>query len=234
MRSHGWVIVALLGGFVGVANGADQTKVKFSECPEPVRKTLHAEAPGAKFDEVGKERDDGNEVTYWAKAELGGKMYSLGVLEDGTLSEMTLDIAEEDEIPLDKCPAAARATLLGEAFGVKIQNVIKDLKYGVAIYEVVVEHQGKMYEIVVAEDGTLVEKVLVIDDEDLELSACPLAVQAGIKKLAKGGTIDGVTRSSGIGKPTFEAEVEIKGRVYLIEVDDTGALIAKSLEATKE
>jgi len=127
-----------------------------------------------------------------------------------------------------------QATFRSEAFGAKIEAVGKDLKYGVTIYETVVDHKGKSYEIVVAEDGTLVEKVLVIEDEEVELAMCPSAVQVALKKHANGGTIDEVTRYTGIGKPTFEAEVEIKGKVYLIEVAENGLLISKSLEATEE
>ena len=51
---------------------------------------------------------------------------------------------------------------------------------------------------------------------------------------AQGGKIGDITRSSGIGRHTFEAEVQIKERVYLIEVAETGHLISKSLEAVEE
>ena len=36
------------------------------------------------------------------------------------------------------------------------------------------------------------------------------------------------------GAITYEAEVDIKGKVYLIEVSETGHLISKSLEAVAE
>ncbi len=42
------------------------------------------------------------------------------------------------------------------------------------------------------------------------------------------------SRSSGINRPTFEAEVKIKDKIYLLEVDDTGLLISKSLEAGED
>ena len=86
----------------------------------------------------------------------------------------------------------------------------------------------------VAEDGTLVEKVLVIEDEEVELAKCPATVQAALRQHAKGGTIGDITRSTGISHPTFEAEVKIKDKVYLIEVAENGLLISKSLEAGEE
>ena len=50
----------------------------------------------------------------------------------------------------------------------------------------------------------------------------------------RAGPIGDITRSTGIGRPTFEAEVEIKDKVYLIEVAESGLLISKSLEAGEE
>ena len=43
-----------------------------------------------------------------------------------------------------------------------------------------------------------------------------------------------VTRSTGIVRHTYEAEVESQGKVYLIEVDETGLLLSKSLEAIED
>ena len=229
-----WVATAVsLGLLFGMAPAIDELKLKFSDCPAPVRKTLQAEAAGAKIETVIRERDDENETIYWADAVIGDRTYAIGVLEDGTLSEMNLAVDDED-VPLERCPEAVRATFKGEAFGEKVENVSKDRKYGVLIFEAVVNHKGKSYEISVAEDGTLFEKVLVIEDEEVELATCPAAVQAALKKHANGGTIHDITRSSGLGKSTYEAGVEVKDKVYLIEVDETGLLISKSLEAGEE
>ena len=168
---------------------------------------------------------------FWAEVKLGGRPYAIGVLEDGTLSELNLAV-DDAEITIDNCPAAVRLTIHGESFGEKKTGVIgKDMKYGVTIYETVVQHAGKSYEIVVAEDGTLVEKVLVITDEEVTFDKCPPAVKATLHDYGKGGEISNITGSSGIGHHTFEAEVKWKDSIYLIEVAEDGHLISKSLEA---
>jgi hypothetical protein len=218
---------------LGVASAGDEQEIKFADCPLAVRKAFEAEAKGAKIATVTKEKEDGEETVYWADVSLGGRTYAIGILEDGILTEMNLSVGDE-EIPLDRCPAAVQATFHREAFGETIRNVGKDLKYGVTIYETTVDHQGKAYEVVVAEDGTLVEKVLVIQDEEIELSKCPAAVQAELRAHARGGTVGAITRSTGIGRQTFEAEVEIEGKVYLVEIAENGALISKSLEASQD
>ena len=233
MQSSWVVTAALLALALGRTSARDGQEIKLTDCPPAVQRTFHAEAKGAKIETVTREKEEDEETIYWADVTLGGRAYEVGVLEDGTLSEMNLSI-DDEEVPFDRCPAAVRATFQAEGFGVKVATVAKDRKYGVTIFEAVVDHKGKGYQIAIAEDGTLVEKVLVIDDEEVELTACPAVVQAALREHAKGGTIRDITRSTGIGKPTYEAEVEIKDKVYLIEVAEDGHLISKSLEAGEE
>jgi hypothetical protein len=229
-----WFVIATLSGFVfGMAPVGDDEEIKFSDCPAAVRKTFQAEAKGAKIETVTKEKDDDAKTVYWAEVAIGGKTYAIGAFEDGTLSEMNLAV-DDEELPLDRCPAAVQATFRSEAFSEKVDAIARDMKYGVTIYQTVVDHKSKSYQIVVAEDGTLVEKVLVIDDEEVKLSDCPAAVRAALHEHAKGGEIGDITRSTGIGQHTFEAEVKMKNQIYSIEVAESGLLISKSLEAVKD
>jgi hypothetical protein len=207
-------------------------ELKFSDCPPVVRKAFEAEAKGAKIEAIRKEKE-GDESIYWTELAIDGKSYAIGVLEDGTLTEMNLAVDDAD-LRIERCPAEVQATFRREAFGEKLESIGKDMKYGVPIYQTVVQHKGKSYELVVAEDGTLVEKVLVIEDEEVEPAKCPNSVQVALRHHARGGTIVTITRSTGIGRPTFEAEVKIKDRVYLIEIAENGVLISKSLEAAEE
>jgi hypothetical protein len=217
----------------GMPAADDEEEIKFADCPAAVRKTLEAEAKGAKIETVTREKDDDDQTIYWADVSLRGREYVIGVLEDGTLTEINLAV-DDDEIPLTQCPPDVQATFRREAFGERIESVGKDVRYGVKIYQSVVHHRGRAYEIVVAQDGTLVEKVLVIDDEEVELARCPAAVQTTLREHARGGTVGDVTRSTGIAGPTYEAEVKINTKVYLIEVAENGLLISKSLEAGEE
>jgi hypothetical protein len=226
------VMAASLAVVLGVQAAATGQEMKLADCPEAVRKAFEAEAKGSRIESVHKEKAE-DDTVYWAEVTIGGKAYAIGVLEDGTLAEMNLAV-DDDELPFERCPAAVQATFRREAFGEKVESIGKDMKYGVPIYEAAVHHKGRSYEIVVAEDGTLVEKVLVIEDEEVELAKCPATVQATLKAHARGGTIGDVSRSTGIGRPTFEAEVKIKDKVYLIEVAENGTLISKSLEAGEE
>ncbi len=222
-----------LGLWLFVPGNSDDTPIKLADCPGAVQSTLKAEIGSAKVELVNRETDESGATTYWADVLLLGKTYSIGVLGDGTLVEMTLGL-DADEVLFERLPAAVQATFKSEGFGLKIDRASKELKFGVQVYEAVVNHKGRRYELVVAEEGTLVEKVLVIEDDEVEFSRCPAAVQATLTKHAGADMIQEVTRYSGIVKPTYEAEVEINGKVYLIEVAESGVLISKSLEATED
>ena len=229
-----WVVTAgSLGFMIGIASIGDEQEVKFSDCPVAVRKTFEAEGHGVKIEAVMKETDEDHETIYWADVKVKGKVYAIGILEDGTLAEMNLAL-DVEELPFERCPAAVQTTFRHEAFGQKVSEVGKDIKYGVTIYETVVVHRGKSYQIVVAEDGTLVEKVLVIEDEEVELANCPAAVQTTLRAQSEGGKIGDITRATGISRPTFEAEITVKTKVYLVEIAESGLLISKSLEAGED
>jgi hypothetical protein len=231
-----WVGTALLGFAVATASvvfaaRGEEKEMKFSECPEAVQKTLHAEGKGVKIETVTKETFDDGKVVYWADVVLGGKPYEIAVDPEGTLTEMSLEVGE-DQVEFSKCPGPVQATFHKESNDAKVETLDKDMKYGVTIYEGVVSIKGKEYEIIVAEDGTLLEKTLVVVEDDVELSKCPAAVQKTLHEHAGGGKIVAITRSTGIGagRHTYEAEVDIQGKGYAIEVAENGMLLSKSLE----
>src|SRR5438132_9432578 len=95
-----------------VAAGDDPPKIKFTECPAPVQKTLHDESKGAKIESVTKETENGA-TTYWASVVIGERSYEIGVDDKGTLTEMSLEV-NDDELPLAKCPAAVQKALQKE------------------------------------------------------------------------------------------------------------------------
>ncbi len=227
-----WVATVISWSLVTANRPQDAQEIKLSDCPAAVRKTLEAEAKGARIEAVHKEKVD-DQTIYWTQVAIAGKSYAIGVLEDGTLSEVNLAV-DDAVLPFQRCPAAVQATFRREAFGESIKEVGKDVKFGVPVYGSVVQHRGRSYQVVVAEDGTLVEKVLVVEDEEIELAKCPAPVMAALKEHAKGGVIGDITRFSGIGRPTYEAEVKLRDKIYLVEVAENGLLISKSLEAGEE
>ena len=179
-----------------------------------------------------KETED-DVTTYAVGVMIGGRPYGIVVLEDGTLTEMSLDVGE-DEVRFAACPLAVQKTFHKETNDAKIESVGKDVRYGVPVYEAEVAVGGKEYSIVVAEDGTLVEKTLIVAEEEIEFAHCPAAVQKALRELSEGGELGDITRSSGIGVHVYEAAAQIHGKGYVLQVSDRGLLISKALDEEDE
>ncbi len=212
--------------------GDDATPIKLADCPPAVKKMLEVETRGGRLDSIEKIVEDGR-TSYDASATLGGRKYRIYVDAEGMLTEMGLEVGEE-EVKFSACPAAVQATFKREARDAKFDAVARDLKYGVPVFEAIVSLGGKEYSIVVAENGTLVEKMLIVAEDEIELTHCPNAVQHAFKEQAQGGKIGPITRATGIGGHVFEAEIEIKGRSYFVELTEGGGLITKSLQDQDE
>lgn len=208
-----------------VSRGEDEQQIALGDCPKSVRKTLEAEAKGAPIDGVTRETGDDGTV-FWATVVFSGRHYAIGVAEDGTLNEVTLE-ADDEEVPFAKCPAAVQTTFRHESKDAKIETVDKDVKHGTVVYQAAVAIGGRDYLLVVAQDGTLVEKTLVVEEDDVALTDCPAATQKTLHAEARGGSIGAITRSTGIVGHVYEAEVTLGAKLYVVEVAENGMLISK-------
>ena len=100
-----WILLALLAAGCAAHNGTaksgkekdegNETKIKFSEAPEAVQKTLTEQANGQKIESVDKQTKDGKTV-FDADAVINGTNYEIVVASDGTLVKKSVD-KEEDE-----------------------------------------------------------------------------------------------------------------------------------------
>jgi hypothetical protein len=101
-----WVLIAILAAGCTSMNGqgksksekeeGNETKIKFSEAPAPVQKTLTDQAGGAKIDTVDKETTKDGKTVYEADAVINGTNYEIVVGADGQLIKKAVD-KEEDE-----------------------------------------------------------------------------------------------------------------------------------------
>ena len=135
-----------------------EVKIKFTEAPAAVQKTLQREAFGATIAEVDKETEDGKTI-YEADVKIDGRNYEIKVAADGALVSKEIDEKESEvAIQLADCPAPALKTLQREALGAKIEKVDKVVRDGHTLYESDVKIDGKNYEIIVTADGVLLSK----------------------------------------------------------------------------
>jgi hypothetical protein len=108
MRKN-WVLTAVLGlGLVGGsamylraadADEGKEVKVKLSDCPAAVRKTIDEQSKGAKtpVESVDKETGKDGKVIYEADATIDGVPYEIQVAEDGSLIGKKVDKEETEK-----------------------------------------------------------------------------------------------------------------------------------------
>ncbi len=220
--------VLFLGLVLGTARGFESVDVALEDCPEAVQKTLRDEARGGRIDAVTKDTEDGKTL-YFADVLLGGKAYEVVVAEDGLLDAFALHV-DDHEIGLTDCPDPVQKTLRDEAKGARIRDVSRELNLGVKVYTTEFEVGGKRYKVMVAEDGTLTEKILQIDEDEVALTDCPEGVQRTLKEESRDGMLSEIRRSSGIGKPVYMADLQLKGSNYHLVIFVEGTLVSKTLE----
>ena len=168
------VLIALAVSLVGAALYADESqaeqRLKFSDCPPAVCKTLRREAGEAKIDEVIAHTED-SATLYTAGVTLAGSDYQLLVAEDGTLVQKVLDDGEdhtetEVDLEVEDCPPPVQKTLDREAHGYDIDLVVERVTDGRTMYLAEVQLDKRDYLLIVGDDGTLISKTLYEDPDE--------------------------------------------------------------------
>jgi uncharacterized membrane protein YkoI len=165
------------------------------------------------------------------------------------------DDGTEEAVKLKDCPKAVQRTLKRESNGGKIVEIEKEQEDGETIYEAEVMIDGKEYDVEITDSGTLLSKVLENEQEDedaededtededadegeeeveVKQSDLPRTVRKTLRREARGGKIEEIERERENGKTIYEAEVEIDGKEYEIEIASDGTLLSKELDDGEE
>ena len=142
-------VVVTLGGGIALAGVAvaQEKKIKRSDLPAAVEKTVAAESVGANIRGFTIEMEDG--TTYY-EMELMLNGHTKDVLMDSTGAVTEV----EEEVSLDGLPASVKAALLqkaGKSKIVKVESLTKHNK--LVAYEAQLRDNGKKSEIQVGPEG---------------------------------------------------------------------------------
>jgi hypothetical protein len=96
------MIAGLLGTSALIARAEEEdegkeVKIKFSEAPEAVQKTLTEEAKGAKIETLDKETSKKGKVVYEADVKIDGTNYEIVVAANGKLIHKKIDEEENEK-----------------------------------------------------------------------------------------------------------------------------------------
>ena len=148
MNTKSTSAVILIAGLVFAASaGAQERKIKRSDLPPAVEKTVAAQSAGATVKGFSKENEKG-QIYYEAEMVVNGHSKDILIDASGAIVEV------EEEVAMDALPAEVRAGLqakAGEGKLVKVESITKKDK--LVAYEAQVTKDGKKSEVQVGPDG---------------------------------------------------------------------------------
>jgi len=140
--------VILVAGLILVATtSAQEKKIKRSDLPAAVEKTVAAQSAGATVRGFSQEKEKG-QVYYEAEITVNGHSKDVLIDSNGAIVEV------EEEVALDALPAPVKAGLQSKAGSgkiLKIESITKHAK--LVAYEAKLITNGKKSEIQVGPDG---------------------------------------------------------------------------------
>jgi uncharacterized membrane protein YkoI len=126
---------------------AQETKIKRSDLPPAVEKTVAANSAGATIKGFSKEKENG-QVFYEAELTVNGHSKDILIAADGSIAEI------EEQVSLDSLSADVKAGLQAKAGSgklLKVESITKRDK--LVAYEAKVDTNGKKSEVQVGPDG---------------------------------------------------------------------------------
>ena len=147
MKTNLFVVVAASGLLLAGTASAQEKKIKRSDLPPAVEKTVAAQSEGATIKGFSTEKEKG-ETFYEAEMMVNGHSKDVLIAADGMVVEV------EEQVVLDSLSADVKAGLQAKAGKGKILKVESLTKKGKLVaYEAQVETNGKKSEVQVGPDG---------------------------------------------------------------------------------
>ncbi len=147
MKANLFVALAASGLLLAGTSSAQEKKIKRSDLPPAVEKTVAAESTGATIKGFSTEKEKG-ETFYEAELMVNGHSKDISMAADGSIVEV------EEQVVLDALSADVKAGLQAKAGKGKILKVESLTKKGKLVaYEAKVDTNGKKSEVQVGPDG---------------------------------------------------------------------------------
>ena len=231
MRTRPWLALVALAilapvAMVWAAEAKKEGELTLDNLPAPVKATVLKEAPGAKVQAIARETQDGKTV-YAIVLEENGKEVELRVDSEGKL--LGQDVRMGGTVSIEKVPPPVKATILKEAGGGKIEQIIPLPMEGKMLYLVDVTGKDKGLSLRVAADGTLVGKEI---HEQITIEQTPAPVKAVVQKEAEGLKIEVVVRLTVDNKTMYMVQLTGQNRSGELIVEPDGKLVSKQSQET--
>jgi hypothetical protein len=147
MKTNYLIAIAASGLLLVGAASAQEKKIKRSDLPPAVEKTVAAQSAGATIRGFSTEKEKG-QTLYEVEMTVNGHSKDLSIAADGSIVEI------EEQVPLDSLSPEVKAGLqakAGKGKILKVESLTKKDK--LVAYEAQVDTNGKKSEVQVGPDG---------------------------------------------------------------------------------
>ena len=147
MKANLFVALAASGLLLAGTASAQEKKIKRSDLPPAVEKTVAAQSEGATIKGFSTEKEKG-QTLYEVEMTVSGHSKDVSMTADGSIVEV------EEQVAIDSLPAAVKDGLQAKAGKGKLVKVESIVKHGKLVaYEAQVMTDGKRSEVQVGPDG---------------------------------------------------------------------------------
>jgi uncharacterized membrane protein YkoI len=147
MKTTYLAVLAAFGLIVAGSASAQEKKLKRSDLPPAVEKTVAEQSKGATIEGFSTEKENGKTM-YEVSLVVNGHSKDITMAEDGAIAEV------EEQVNLDALPADVKAGLQAKAGSGKITQVESLTKKDKLVaYEAQITTNGKKSEVQVGPDG---------------------------------------------------------------------------------
>jgi hypothetical protein len=147
MKNKYFVVLAATGLLLAGITSAQEKKIKRSDLPPAVEKTVAEQSKGATIRGFSTEQEKG-QTLYEVEMTVSGHSKDVSMAADGTVVEV------EEQVAMDSLSAEVKAGLQAKAGAGKLLKVESLTKKGKLVaYEAQVETSGKKSEVQVGPDG---------------------------------------------------------------------------------
>jgi uncharacterized membrane protein YkoI len=142
------------------------------------------------------------------------------VLVGGTIAAMQ---AQSKKLERSALPPAVEKTVAAESHGATIRGFSTEVEDGKRVYEAKLTVNGHARVLEIDEQGNLLET-----EDEVSLASVPPAVQAGLMKAARRGTIEKVETLTKKGQlVAYEADVKTGAKRSEVQVGPDGKKLAR-------
>jgi hypothetical protein len=220
--------------------------IMFNELPQPVQKTMRANAGEANLENIQKQNIKG-QTCYQASFDKDNMKGKLTVAQDGSLLQFQQaeDLAVVAAIPqvstsgtkISDLPDAVQKTIKDQAGTDQVGNIFKTSQNGQTVYHAGFNEAGAHTDLFVDENGKLLgktqETALFIapleSSEKLSLSSAPEAVQKTVREKAGSAHVADIDKGKWNGQTAYKVMVDKNGTPTALLISENGNILGQEM-----